>query len=204
MSSPFPVLTAVQEHVLAHIANGATHTAAAASAGIHRNTVHNWLNSPAFCQALAQAQYQNACFWHDQTKALAQTAMEALHALLTNPNTRDTVRLKASLAILDRVSRTPSYDDVPAPPQIHRNLHNLAQAGTETEPATGDDTPPMHNPAQAENELTPGPRPLTPVPGGQRPPKNGRNDLCPCGSGKKFKRYCLGKPVLAEAKAVNG
>ena len=208
MSSLSPVLTAAQETVLAHIANGATHTAAAASAGVHRNTVHNWQSSPAFCQALAQAQYENACFWHDQTKALAKTAMETLRALLTNPDTRDSVRLKAALAILDRVSQTPSYDDVPAPPQIHRNLHKLAQADAEPEPdpepAIGEDPLPMHNPAQAESKLTPGPRPLSPVPGGQRPPKVGRNDLCPCGSGKKYKRCCLGKSSPAAAAASNG
>jgi len=204
MSSPSPILTATQEHVLAHIANGATHTTAAESAGVHRNTVQNWLNSPVFCKALAQAQYQNACFWHDQTNALAQTAMETLRALLANPDTRDSVRLKAALAILDRVSRTPSYDDVPVPPQIHRALHNLAQADPEPEPESADDSAHLHNPAQAESELTPGPRPLTPVPGGQRPPKIGRNDLCPCGSGRKHKRCCLGKPVPAAAAASNG
>ena len=26
----------------------------------------------------------------------------------------------------------------------------------------------------------------------RRPPKVGRNDPCPCGSGKKFKKCCLG------------
>jgi len=26
---------------------------------------------------------------------------------------------------------------------------------------------------------------------GRRPPKIGRNDPCPCGSGKKFKKCCL-------------
>ena len=26
-------------------------------------------------------------------------------------------------------------------------------------------------------------------------PKIGRNDLCPCGSGKKFKKCCLDKPI---------
>jgi uncharacterized protein YecA (UPF0149 family) len=26
-----------------------------------------------------------------------------------------------------------------------------------------------------------------------RGPKVGRNDLCPCGSGRKYKRCCLGK-----------
>jgi len=25
----------------------------------------------------------------------------------------------------------------------------------------------------------------------RRPPKVGRNDICPCGSGKKFKKCCL-------------
>jgi len=204
MSCPSPLLTAAQEHVLAQIANGATHTAAAASAGVHRNTVHNWLGSPAFCQALAQAQYQNACFWHDQAKALAATAIETLRALLTNPDTRDSVRLKAALAILDRVSRTPSYDDVPAPPQIHLALHNLAQGPLETKAEPGENMPALHNPAQSENELTPGPRHLTPIPGGGRPPKIGRNDLCPCGSGKKYKRCCLGKPSPAFAAAANG
>ena len=200
MSSPSPVLTAVQEHVLAHIANGATHSAAAASAGVHRNTVHNWHNSPAFCQALAQAQYQNACFWHDQAKALAQTAMDTLRALLANPDTRDSVRLKAALAILDRVSRTPAYDDVPAPPQIHRNLHNLAQADAEPEPEPAEDSAHLHNPAQA-----PDPEPVPPVVSiRSEGPKVGRNDLCPCRSGKKYKRCCLGEPVPAVAAASNG
>jgi len=27
----------------------------------------------------------------------------------------------------------------------------------------------------------------------RRPPRVGRNDPCPCGSGKKFKKCCLGK-----------
>ena len=148
---------------------------------------------PVFCQALAQAQYQNACFWHDQAKALAQTAMETLRALLTNPDTRDSVRLKAALAILDRVSRTPDYDDVPAPPQIRRNLHNLAQAGAESEPEPADDPAPLHNPAQD---------PVVPI--RRESPKIGRNDLCPCGSSKKYKRCCLGKPVPAAAAASNG
>ena len=27
----------------------------------------------------------------------------------------------------------------------------------------------------------------------RRPPKVGRNELCPCGSKKKYKKYCLNK-----------
>ncbi len=29
----------------------------------------------------------------------------------------------------------------------------------------------------------------------RKPPRVGRNDLCPCGSGKKFKRCCLESPI---------
>jgi uncharacterized protein YecA (UPF0149 family) len=28
-------------------------------------------------------------------------------------------------------------------------------------------------------------------------PKVGRNDFCPCGSGKEFKRCCTGQPLAA-------
>ena len=31
------------------------------------------------------------------------------------------------------------------------------------------------------------------------PPQVGRNDPCPCGSGKKHKACCLNKPATAEA-----
>lgn len=31
----------------------------------------------------------------------------------------------------------------------------------------------------------------------------GRNDLCPCGSGKKYKKCCLGKPALSTPKAAD-
>jgi len=108
MSSPSAILTAAQEHVLAHIANGATHTAAAESAGVHRNTVHNWLNSPVFCQALAQAQYENACHLHDQTKALAKTAIEALCTPWSPTRTRATARASKP--------PSPSSTASPAPP----------------------------------------------------------------------------------------
>jgi hypothetical protein len=40
-------------------------------------------------------------------------------------------------------------------------------------------------------------RPLEPLrPVVRLAPKIGRNDLWPCGSGKKYKKYCLSKPAL--------
>lgn len=45
--------------------------------------------------------------------------------------------------------------------------------------------------------------PPTPKQMARRPfPRVGRNDPCPCGSGKKFKRCHLGRPVAIEPKEV--
>ncbi|MFN7995131.1 MAG: SEC-C metal-binding domain-containing protein [Bryobacteraceae bacterium] len=151
MNSPH-TLTAQQHQVLTLIAAGSTVTAAATAAGVHRNTVGNWLRLSAFRQALDDAHAAQALHWREQAELLAADALQALKSLLQNPATRDSVRLKAALAILDRVSAP-----LPAPPE---NLHIDAQF----EP----DSPSF--------------------------PKTGRNDLCPCGSGIKYKKCCLGKP----------
>jgi uncharacterized protein len=42
-------------------------------------------------------------------------------------------------------------------------------------------------------QSTGGPTPPTQAKGGQAGPKPGRNDPCPCGSGKKYKKCCMGK-----------
>jgi hypothetical protein len=78
--------------MLSLIAAGSTATAAAASAGIHRNTISNWLRgSPAFSQALA-------CVHFRPGSALARTGRIARPAA---------VRLKAALAILRLPRRSP-------------------------------------------------------------------------------------------------
>src|SRR5262249_54707521 len=55
---------------------------------------------------------------------------------------------------------------------------------------------PPQPPARSWSDRAPRPRPLAPPappprPGPQRKPAVGRNDPCPCGSGKKFKQCCL-------------
>jgi hypothetical protein len=70
--SPDTILTSTQEQALALIAAGSTATAAAASAGIHRNTISNWLRgSPAFSQALACVHFDRALYWREQAESLA-------------------------------------------------------------------------------------------------------------------------------------
>jgi transposase-like protein len=96
-------LSAVQQQVVAALARGRTITAAAAEAQLHRSTIYNWLNTlRAFNAALADARSQYAEQLRDEMKELSATALETLRTLLQDPQTSSTVRLRASLAILER------------------------------------------------------------------------------------------------------
>ena len=69
-------LTPTQEHVLALLSAGSTMTAAAESAGIHRNTIMNWRrNSWIFRQILLGACQEKAIFWQEQAEQLAASAI---------------------------------------------------------------------------------------------------------------------------------
>ncbi len=140
--SPNRPLTPAQQHALILMSAGNTALFAAQTVGVHRNTVANWLRSPAFREALAQGRAAQAQAWRDQNGALAGHALGAIRAILADPKTPSRLRLKAVLAIRGLVAE-------PAPAK----------------------TPP-----------------LAPPPSGGP----GRNQPCPCGSGKKFKRCCLG------------
>jgi len=165
-------LTAQQEQVLALISAGSSITAAAQSVGIHRNTIYNWLcSATAFRRDLAAARDAKAVYWRDQAEQHAAAAIETIRALMTDPNAPASVRLKAAQAILNLA--------ITLPPD---SVHNFAQSLPEPEPAQALPIAPiMHTSAQ-------------PV---RTTPKTGRNDLCPCGSGRKFKRCCLDKPGAA-------
>ena len=49
-------LSPVQAQVIAALAQGRTVTAAAQTAGVHRNTIYNWLNEPLFKTAVEDAE----------------------------------------------------------------------------------------------------------------------------------------------------
>jgi hypothetical protein len=185
--SPDTTLTATQEQVLALIAAGSTATAAAASAGIHRNTISNWLRgSPAFSQALACVHFDRALHWREQAESLAPGAVDTIRGIMADVSAPAAVRLKAALAILDKAA-APLPPPPSAPPSIDpESMHNPAQvpipAAVRREPK------PVPDPPQPIESVGP---PAPPQPGS----KVGRNAVCPCGSGKKFKRCCLSKPV---------
>jgi hypothetical protein len=173
---PLP-LTPAQEHVLALLSAGSTVTAAAKSAGIHRNTIANWRgSSPAFLDAYNQAVTEKALVWREQSEQLAAAAIDVLRTLLTDPATPPGVRLKAALVILEKVTTPTVFSASAASPRSLREPTEL----------TNHPTPEIvHNSAQSAQ--------ITKT----NPTKTGRNDPCPCHSGRKFKHCCLGHPHVA-------
>jgi hypothetical protein len=92
------------------LSNGATLTTAAAQAGIHRNTISNWRNSPDFREALAIAHHDRAILYRDRAVDLADLAFEAIRTVLTDPNSSPSTRLRAALFIIDKVVTPPKFE----------------------------------------------------------------------------------------------
>ena len=184
MSQPF---IPIQEKVLASIAAGETTTAAAAEAGVHRNTVGNWMrSSPAFRKALARAHHGQKLCWREMAESRAAAAFAAIDEILANPDTPAGVRARVALAVIEMASATlePPFDEW-EPRPVFENA-SPAEPGQPAEKAQN-----VHNSAQAPTTQNPEPGTQT----YRAAPKIGRNDPCPCGSGQKFKRCHLGKPL---------
>lgn len=96
-------LSPVQIKVILALAQGATVTKAAQAAGIHRSTVYDWMdNDPSFEAALRQAADEYTESLRDSLADLSVSALGVVQSLLQNPETRDSVRLRAALAVLRR------------------------------------------------------------------------------------------------------
>jgi hypothetical protein len=162
--TPSPSLSATQHQVLALISAGFTATAAAARAGVHRNTVANWIHSDEFRDALENARHHKQLLYWDEAEHLAAKAIARLTSLMDDPEMPPNVRLKATTTVLH---------------------YAKAFLSSDTSSLVLPESEPVHNFAQPDPE----PAVSTPRSG----PKIGRNELCPCGSGIKFKRCCNGK-----------
>jgi hypothetical protein len=182
--------SASQQKFLALIAAGSTATEAAAATGVHRNTVLNWLRSPAFAETYQRACRRRAAAFTKHAEAIAIESFAAIRAIVTDPQMPPAVRLKAALAMIDRAGAT-----LAAP------LEALPEEEVETvpEPQPGPQPPAEDSPAvSAPLENLPNFAQPQPV----RSLKIGRNELCPCGSGIKHKRCCLGKPAQPATQAA--
>jgi hypothetical protein len=181
------------------LSNGASLTDAAAQAGIHRNTISHWRrNSPDFREALAITRYDRALLYRDRAVELADLAFETLRAVLTDPKSSPSTRLRAAIFIIDKVSTPPKFEkEEPA------NLDDMVAAMEEAAEAASA----QQSPADAQNCTTVPNEPVSQMHNSaQKPetyrrpePKIGRNEPCPCGSGRKYKHCCLGKSSAAAA-----
>jgi preprotein translocase subunit SecA len=176
-------LDAAQLQVIDALLNGANLTAAAGQAGVHRNTIANWRHtSPAFETALRDAQNDRADMLRELAVARAELAFQALGQILQDPKSSASTRLRAAIVILSHALPSPAKERRATP-----TLPKSAQGPVAQEPAAQNPEI-MHKNAQL---------PQQPY---RRPgPKTGRNDHCPCGSGKKFKQCCLNQPQTAAA-----
>ena len=221
------LLTATQEQVLALIVAGSTARAAAESAGVHRNTVANWQrSSPAFRKALNQASYDQALYWRDQAQQLAAAALDTIFAMLTDSSAPSGTRVRAALAILDRASAplplsTADYPGPPAwraltesaPRPVSASCDPPSSPNSEIEPVCASNSQPdagsppergpVHNLAQLPTPASsPAERHSMHNIAQVRVQKPGRNEPCPCGSGRKFKHCCLSQSAIPAALSV--
>jgi hypothetical protein len=196
-STPTPAnLSSVQAQVIAALAQGRTVTAAAQDAGLHRNTIYNWLHEPAFQTAADEAQREYVAILSDGMRDLAARAVETLRNLLDDPNTPPAVRLRTALAVLQRPNfpnrgwHLPVRIEDPREQQVVDNLAEIkadydAMRMTEAIRAS---TPPTNSPSVSAGDASTAPSVST----GASPsaPPTARNAPCPCGSGLKHKRCC--------------
>ena len=228
-------LSTQQLNVISALSSGASTTAAADQAGVHRNTVAYWRrNHLPFQHALSHAQYDRAMLFREKAEDLADLAIQTIEDILRDPQAPASVRLRAALAIIQTASTPPEPKkqvtleiekiklvnnpepqtlDASGPLPSLRDLmhpdpagstaqHKNAQSCPESSPvhdATAPDPRNLHK--NAQTTITPDPAP-SPSLGAQNPhnnaqtvrrdhPKIGRNETCPCGSGRKYKKCCL-------------
>lgn len=203
--SPDPDLSPVQHHVLSLLAQGVSTTAAAAAAGVHRNTVGTWRRtSPAFAREIEFAARERSLFWHDQAAGLAEKAVTVLSEILDDKSSSPALRLRAALKVISMASDPQPGPMKPFPTSaaeaeaVHGRtllLHSLMNRNLNEEPA---ESPKNTETVQHSAQSCPAPSPTQPI---RRAPEPGRNTPCPCKSGLKYKRCCANRPVQAMAKA---
>ena len=190
-------LTQPQTAALKTLASGATVTAAAQAAGVHRSTVYNWVrDNAAFSAALRHSKIQAAEVIDDEIRELAPLALDTIRQLLASEKTPAATRLKAAQYVLHGVAH-PALEIVVAENKAFEfeltTAHEDFALDAEIANSTKLDT---QRPVEKAVEKAEKPAPV-------RQSSTPRNAPCPCRGGEKFKR-CCGKaapPVLSSNAA---
>ena len=95
-------LTLRQAQVVLALAQGATVTAAAAAAGLHRCTIYRWLNTQnEFEEAVRQASSDSILALREELKDARGAVLATLRPILTDAQTPPAMRLRLALAFLE-------------------------------------------------------------------------------------------------------
>lgn len=105
-------LTAVQRRAIEALLAHNTVTAAATACGVSRRTMHRFLKDPQFKDAFRKAQYDIVDHAHARLQGITHEAVEALRAVLNNPETPAGVRVSASRAALTLAYELVESEDV--------------------------------------------------------------------------------------------
>lgn len=131
-------LTAVQQTVVAALANGSTVTAAAEAAHINRVTVYRWMKTiPQFNAALDRGRADFLIARRDDIFHLANRALETLYAVLNNPKSSPAVLVKSAMFILQRTQTPAKAWTMPEPalaPEEKELLDSVLPEDAEPEP----------------------------------------------------------------------
>jgi transposase-like protein len=99
-------LSAVQLHAIEMLMTHASISEAADACGVHRATLHRWMNDATFRDALRQAEADVMQATQRRMATLAASAAEYLGQVLTEPYGYEVnQRLKAAELILSRLAR---------------------------------------------------------------------------------------------------
>ena len=166
-------LTPTQAQVVAALAQGHTVTAAAREAGIHRTTIHDWLRTePDFKTAVEDAQSEYAATLNDDLRELSALALATLRSLLEDPTTPPSIRLRASLAVLQRPQFPKQGWSLPErieSPRRQQALDDLAEIEADYKTMRMAEAVESHAAIATPREVSPQPS------GPQRPTANSQN-----------------------------
>jgi hypothetical protein len=167
-------LSKQQLSVICALSSGASLTAAAQQAGVHRNTINNWrCHSLPFQQGFAHAQYDRAIYFREKMEDLIDLAFKSIQEILTDPKAPASVKLKAALAIMTTACTPPAPHQ-----QVELDIEKIVFKRTPGQTVTEDQlapAPPVHNDAQ----------PVPQAPPAEAPPpaptvhKDAQSEPCP-------------------------
>lgn len=134
-NTDFSTLSPKQLAAIRALAKGATVSAAAAAAGVHRSTIHDWSrNDIRFRAAIVESRHQHAQQITDRIRDLSDSALDTVAAILAAPKAAPATRLRAALAIIRSAGTAQRWNTVQ--PFEYHDAVDRACAESEPESST--------------------------------------------------------------------